>query len=581
MSIIQQLGRVRGVGGVNVRDYGARGDGSTDDRAAILAARDAVWSQGGGVLYFPRGRYRVSDELDFYRPNSPRVDVALVGDDEFGSVIDANFFGASKSLIKVHDSTWTTRASPFSLRDIGLSNVTTTGGVNPVLLNVGGWGESELRGVRFGGSNNTVLRAGSAQNLTGYRITSFGAGKSWNYKDATGITFSISSGTITASASIFTDSAPNDVGRILNIIPTSGNRRKYRITAVASATEATVVSVVTDGTVSDTTGATGFFDHAVVNMNSGSNVVTSTTATFTDADVGRAVYIRNARSGIDGGRALLRGLIGAYTSPTQVSLIDEQGDPVNADFTIGSTPIYTPAVEFYSPVAAGTLGAGGSDQKLFDLQIESYAGAGLVLSNTDSTHIYASKIHGRTSITNAIASTTALVVDNASFEYTGSFDTSCAIGRNERVFICNQNKSCIIGPIENRNAQDERFMLVQEFADPGGMVTVKDVDFLGPMPSGFGGVVEDGNTPGRVVRFGTWTRANQGEPRTYGGERLYVAREVSLGTVGNVRILVGEGTPEGAVEASPGSLFLRVDGSTSTTLYVKTSGTGNTGWTAK
>ena len=42
----------------------------------------------------------------------------------------------------------------------------------------------------------------------------------------------------------------------------------------------------------------------------------------------------------------------------------------------------------------------------------------------------------------------------------------------------------------------------------------------------------------------------------------------------------GVGTPEGAQSASIGSLFLRADGSTGTTLYVKQSGTGNTGWTA-
>lgn len=43
----------------------------------------------------------------------------------------------------------------------------------------------------------------------------------------------------------------------------------------------------------------------------------------------------------------------------------------------------------------------------------------------------------------------------------------------------------------------------------------------------------------------------------------------------------GTATPEGAVVGAVGDLFLRRDGSTSTTLYVKTSGTGNTGWTAK
>jgi hypothetical protein len=41
------------------------------------------------------------------------------------------------------------------------------------------------------------------------------------------------------------------------------------------------------------------------------------------------------------------------------------------------------------------------------------------------------------------------------------------------------------------------------------------------------------------------------------------------------------GTPEGAITASIGAQALRRDGGASTTLYVKTSGAGNTGWTAK
>lgn len=47
------------------------------------------------------------------------------------------------------------------------------------------------------------------------------------------------------------------------------------------------------------------------------------------------------------------------------------------------------------------------------------------------------------------------------------------------------------------------------------------------------------------------------------------------------QIRSGAGSPEGVIDAAVGSLYLRTDGSTSTTLYVKTSGTGNTGWTAK
>jgi len=47
----------------NVRDYGAAGDGSTDDTAAIQAALTACGSAGGGVVYLPTGTYIISTAL--------------------------------------------------------------------------------------------------------------------------------------------------------------------------------------------------------------------------------------------------------------------------------------------------------------------------------------------------------------------------------------------------------------------------------------------------------------------------------------------------------------------------------------
>jgi Pectate lyase superfamily protein len=46
---------------INVKDYGAVGDGGTDDRAAIQAALNAVPTSPnvGGVVYFPVGRYLI------------------------------------------------------------------------------------------------------------------------------------------------------------------------------------------------------------------------------------------------------------------------------------------------------------------------------------------------------------------------------------------------------------------------------------------------------------------------------------------------------------------------------------------
>jgi len=60
------------------------------------------------------------------------------------------------------------------------------------------------------------------------------------------------------------------------------------------------------------------------------------------------------------------------------------------------------------------------------------------------------------------------------------------------------------------------------------------------------------------------------------------ALHVTLGGVSTaVKWTSGAGSPEGVVTANIGSLYTRTNGGASTTLYVKESGTGNTGWTAK
>lgn len=63
------------------------------------------------------------------------------------------------------------------------------------------------------------------------------------------------------------------------------------------------------------------------------------------------------------------------------------------------------------------------------------------------------------------------------------------------------------------------------------------------------------------------------------GGDFAVAGKVRVG--GTPFITTGTGSPETVVTAPIGSLFLRTNGGASTTLYVKESGTGNTGWIAK
>jgi hypothetical protein len=56
-------------------------------------------------------------------------------------------------------------------------------------------------------------------------------------------------------------------------------------------------------------------------------------------------------------------------------------------------------------------------------------------------------------------------------------------------------------------------------------------------------------------------------------------KSIELST--GAKILSGLGSPEGVITAFVGSIYTNLNGSTSTTLWIKTSGSGNTGWTAK
>ena len=58
---LPELNWVPGSDWLNVKSFGAKGDGTTDDTAALQKAFDAV--QDGTVIYCPPGVYPVSSEL--------------------------------------------------------------------------------------------------------------------------------------------------------------------------------------------------------------------------------------------------------------------------------------------------------------------------------------------------------------------------------------------------------------------------------------------------------------------------------------------------------------------------------------
>src|SRR2546426_5664568 len=57
--LLEERQQSSAAGFTDVRTHGAKGDGVADDHAAIQSAIEAVRAGGGGVVWFPRGRYKI------------------------------------------------------------------------------------------------------------------------------------------------------------------------------------------------------------------------------------------------------------------------------------------------------------------------------------------------------------------------------------------------------------------------------------------------------------------------------------------------------------------------------------------
>ena len=96
---------------VNVRAFGAKGDGVTDDRAAIqaaIAAADAnVDTVTGNVIYFPRGRYMVSAPIVLDTAHVDNLSsLTLVGEGLHNTVIEARTGFSGAAIVTATNQTY-------------------------------------------------------------------------------------------------------------------------------------------------------------------------------------------------------------------------------------------------------------------------------------------------------------------------------------------------------------------------------------------------------------------------------------------------------------------------------------------
>lgn len=138
-------GQAGGLDWFDVKDFGATGNGSTDDTAAILAATAAANTQGGGIVYFPWGEYLVSATI------SVPPYVFLVGE----TAISLNQFATPGTISRI-------------IASAGWAPTSTTGIVSILSLTPGGWSQNTascgLKNLFLDGSLN------SSGNLQGVNL---------------------------------------------------------------------------------------------------------------------------------------------------------------------------------------------------------------------------------------------------------------------------------------------------------------------------------------------------------------------------------------------------------------------------
>jgi len=196
----------------NVRDYGAKGDGSTNDTPAIQAAINAASSAGGGVVEFPSGNYKSKNTIHLKSNITIQLDS---GATMLGSSADT-YDAAEPNAFSAYQDYGHSHFHDAMIWGDGLTNIAFTGsgtidGAGNLITGNPGTGEADkilsltncdgltLNGIQFRRGGHFAILTNHCNNITSdhLRIDTASDRDGWNVISATNVT--ITNATIAAN----------------------------------------------------------------------------------------------------------------------------------------------------------------------------------------------------------------------------------------------------------------------------------------------------------------------------------------------------------------------------------------------
>lgn len=134
-------GRVRTLGSYffDVKSYGATGDGSTDDTAAINLAIAACTTATGGTIFFPKGTYIVTATLTDIPSNT-----TLCGENRGASIISAKTTFVSGDIIRCVSG-----GDSVTIRDIFITSQSATARTSGASINSNGCHDVHIHSINI------------------------------------------------------------------------------------------------------------------------------------------------------------------------------------------------------------------------------------------------------------------------------------------------------------------------------------------------------------------------------------------------------------------------------------------------